>query len=114
MKLKPIIKSELIAPCGMNCAICMGHLRDKNKCPGCRKMSDGNSDYCKKCIIKHCDFLEEEKMKFCSDRCRRYPCARLKSLDKRNLSSAEAAIIEKIKIIADEIEEYRDELKARD
>ena len=39
--------------------------------------------------------------------------SRLKSLDKRNLSSAETALIEKIKIVADEIEEYRDELAAK-
>ena len=31
------MKSELIAPCGMNCGICYGYLREKNKCPGCRK-----------------------------------------------------------------------------
>jgi hypothetical protein len=23
---------QLIAPCGMNCGICLGYLRDKNKC----------------------------------------------------------------------------------
>ena len=32
MATKTIIIAELIAPCGMNCAICMGHLlREKNK-----------------------------------------------------------------------------------
>lgn len=29
-------KISLIAPCGMNCSICMAYLREKNKCPGCR------------------------------------------------------------------------------
>ena len=40
--------------------------------------------------------------------------SRLKSLDKRKLSSAETAIIEKIKIVADEIEAYRDIVEAKD
>jgi hypothetical protein len=38
--------------------------------------------------------------------------SRLKSLDKRNLSSDETAIIEKIKIVADEIQKYWDMLEA--
>ena len=39
--------------------------------------------------------------------------SRLKGLDKRNLSSDETAIIEKIKIVAAEIEEYWDMLGAK-
>ncbi len=27
---------SLIAPCGMNCGICLAYLRTKNVCPGCR------------------------------------------------------------------------------
>ena len=38
---------------------------------------------------------------------------RLKGLDKSNLSSDESAIIEKIKIVADEIEQYWDMLGAK-
>jgi hypothetical protein len=40
--------------------------------------------------------------------------SRLKSLDKRNLSSDETAIVEKIITLADEIEEYWDMHKAED
>ena len=36
MNTKSIIKTRLIAPCGMNCAVCLGYLREKNKCPGCQ------------------------------------------------------------------------------
>ncbi len=32
---------SIIAPCGMNCSICMAYLRGKNKCPGCRGIDDG-------------------------------------------------------------------------
>lgn len=40
--------------------------------------------------------------------------SRLKSLDKRNLRSDETEIIEKIKMVADEIEGYREILYAKD
>lgn len=77
------MKSSLIAPCGMNCGICIGHLRDKNKCPGCRIMDAYESSYGRKCFIRNCSILEEKKLKFCSDKCEKYPCKRLKNLDKR-------------------------------
>ena len=51
MRTKSIIKSELIVPCGMNCGICIGHLRDKNKCDGCRNSYNNKPEACKKCII---------------------------------------------------------------
>ena len=34
---------DLIAPCGMNCNICMAYLREKNKCPGCREIDINKS-----------------------------------------------------------------------
>ena len=30
------LRPELIAPCGMDCGLCMGYLREKNTCGGCR------------------------------------------------------------------------------
>jgi len=32
MNTKSYINSSLIAPCGMNCGICMAFLREKKKC----------------------------------------------------------------------------------
>jgi len=83
MNTKSTITSKLIAPCGMNCAICIGHLRDKNKCLGCREMSEGKPESCRKCTIMHCKILKDNKMHFCSDKCKKFPCSRLKKLDKR-------------------------------
>ncbi len=74
---------SLIAPCGMNCSLCLGFQREKNKCLGCRKISIYKPNYCIKCVIKSCQILEEKKMLFCSDKCEKYPCKRLKDLDKR-------------------------------
>lgn len=73
-----LTKTQLIAPCGMNCAICIGYLRDKNKCDGCRSK---NSKCGRSCAIKLCKNIK--KIKFCSDKCKKFPCRRLKSLDKR-------------------------------
>jgi hypothetical protein len=50
------IKTEMVAPCGMNCAICMGHLlREKNKCTGCRGGDTNKPASCIKCVILNCD-----------------------------------------------------------
>ena len=75
------MKSKLIAPCGMNCNLCKAYLRDKDKCPGCRDMPKGH--YVRKCMIRNCKILKKQKLKFCSDKCEKFPCTRLKNLDKR-------------------------------
>ena len=74
---------KLIAPCGMNCGLCVGYLREKNPCPGCRSMGVSKPTYCKTCIVKNCLILKNNKLKFCSDKCDKYPCKRLRDLDKR-------------------------------
>ena len=79
--MKNNITSKLIAPCGMNCGICLGFLREKNTCPGCRNMKN-DLNYCRKCIIRNCERLKKTKSKFCFE-CEVYPCRRLKQLDKR-------------------------------
>lgn len=78
-----MMSQDLIAPCGMNCGVCIGYLREKNKCPGCRKRDAYELSYGRKCIIRSCQFLMENKMDFCSIKCDKYPCLRLKNLDKR-------------------------------
>lgn len=73
----------LIAPCGMNCGLCIGHLREKRPCGGCFKIDDKNKPkVCRSCKIVNCDLLTETKSGFCYD-CEKYPCTRLKNLDKR-------------------------------
>jgi len=100
MNVKQPINSKLIAPCGMNCGICSGYLREKNKCPGCREMSN-NPDYCKKCIIRNCKVLKEKNLKFCSEKCDKYPCKRLKNLDKRYRIKYGMSMIENLTYIRD-------------
>jgi hypothetical protein len=90
------MNSRLIAPCGMNCAICIGHLRDKNKCLGCREMGEGKPKQCRKCAIIQCKILKENKMVFCSDKCEKFPCTRLKNLDKRYKAKYEMSMLENL------------------
>jgi hypothetical protein len=33
----------MIAPCGMNCGLCIGHLREKKPCGGCFRKDDETS-----------------------------------------------------------------------
>lgn len=89
----------LIAPCGMNCGICLGHLREKNVCPGCRDMDEKKPGYCRKCIIKNCQFLIEKKLRFCSDDCEKFPCLRLKNLDKRYRTKYGMSMLENLESI---------------
>ena len=77
-----MMQAELIAPCGMNCNICLGYLRDKNKCPGCRNLDKKHpvTRWCKK--IRGCATLKKMNARFCFS-CDSIPCQRLKNLDKR-------------------------------
>lgn len=99
MKTKPTILPKLIAPCGMNCAICIGYIRDKNKCLGCREIDENKPKGCRKCLIKNCQFLKKNKMLFCSDKCEKFPCTRLKNLDKRYKTKYNMSMLENLEYI---------------
>ena len=86
------MKSELVAPCGMNCSICKGHLREENTCPGCRDPI-GN---CRKCVIRVCEHVK--KTGFCFG-CEKLPCQRLKSLDKRYKKKYNMSMLDNLKFI---------------
>ena len=75
------IRISLIAPCGMNCRLCLAFSREKNTCPGCRGEDSLKSKSCALCRIKSCGEMAA-KARYCYS-CRVFPCARLKRLDKR-------------------------------
>jgi hypothetical protein len=94
------MKPALIAPCGMNCSLCVAYLRDKNKCPGCRLQGKAvDSNYCRKCIIKNCEILNKKNWKHCSMKCDKYPCRRLKKLDKRYRAKYGMSMLENLDFI---------------
>ena len=93
------MKTILIAPCGMNCNLCIAYLRDKNKCPGCREDSIGKSKSCSSCIIKNCDQLNRNNWKYCTKKCEKYPCKRLRDLDKRYRTKYDMSMISNLESI---------------
>ena len=99
MNTKSIIKAELIAPCGMNCAICMAFLlRKKNKCPGCNGNNKNKPINCARCRIKNCANLQKNHSKFCFE-CEKFPCSRMKQLDKRYRTKYGMSMIENLENI---------------
>lgn len=81
------IKEELIAPCGMNCAICSNYLAFKNdlkksQCSGCRPSNKKCTYLFEKCSgSNHC--LEgNADAKFCFE-CDLYPCKEIERMNKR-------------------------------
>ena len=75
------ITSKSIAPCGLICDLCLGAQRTKNTCFGCNDERNKPS-YCSKCIIKNCIEKNGNDKQLCF-KCKKYPCKRLKALEKR-------------------------------
>jgi len=89
------INRNLIAPCGMNCGICIGYLRQKNRCRGCGEAEKNKPKTRVFCKIRIC---KERKGKYCFD-CVKFPCDRLKMLDKRYRANYDMSEIENLEFI---------------
>jgi len=76
----------------MNCAICIGHLREKKQCPGCRGDDNQKPAHCVNCGIRNCEKL---KSKFCFA-CDLFPCSRLKRLDRRYRAKYRMSMLENL------------------
>jgi len=99
------MKAELIAPCGMNCALCSSYLALQNDlkkqgfgmsyCAGCRPRG-------KNCAFmkKSCALLGNGLVKFCYE-CGQFPCARLKRLDKRYRTFYHMSMIDNLMFLRD-------------
>ncbi|MHB8069800.1 MAG: DUF3795 domain-containing protein [Desulfobaccales bacterium] len=89
---------SLIAPCGMNCSICLAYLRERNKCPGCRGSNDNKPVTRTKCKIKNCANFLEANATYCFE-CNNHPCVNLKHLDKRYRTNYNMSMIENLENI---------------
>jgi hypothetical protein len=97
------MNEELIAPCGMNCAVCSSYLAMKNDlkekgigrayCAGCLPRG-------KNCAFmkKQCDLLGKGLVRFCYE-CGDFPCRRLKTLDKRYSTFYHMSMIDNLEYI---------------
>jgi len=109
--MESLNKISLIAPCGMNCGLCISYLAmrydlekeglRKRYCSGCRPRGK-NCTFMK----KHCDLLGKGLVRFCYE-CEKFPCSRLKDLDKRYRTRYHMSMIENLKFIKEHgIESY--------
>ena len=99
-KLNPI-KKELIAPCGMNCAICsryLSHLNNlkRSQCIGCRPSN-------KKCeyLFQKCTGINnnlEGNTSFCFE-CALYPCKQINRMDDRYRSNYNMSVKDNLECI---------------
>jgi hypothetical protein len=90
----------MIAPCGMDCALCMAHLREKKRCDGCNGDDATKPAHCVVCAIKTCDEIEDGDERFCFT-CARFPCVRLRQLDKRYRTKYGMSMIENLEKVRD-------------
>ena len=75
---------ELIAPCGMNCGICVAYFgytmegkKRKHSCNTCR-LRESRCAF----IKQQCEKLATKQIEYCFE-CAGFPCENLKTLDKR-------------------------------
>jgi hypothetical protein len=92
------IDKDLIAPCGMNCRLCMAYQRKRNHCDGCRNDNGLKPNQCKVCIIKNCTTIQTNLSGFCFE-CNSFPCHRLKQLDKRYREKYHMSMLENLEFI---------------
>jgi hypothetical protein len=92
---------EHIAPCGMNCGICLAYVREKNRCGGCKSESATLSVSRQRCTIKNCTKLALTSSGFCYE-CPDYPCKRLRQLDKRYRTKYHMSMIANLGTIRDQ------------
>jgi hypothetical protein len=95
---KTKIKSSLIAPCGMNCGLCLAYQRAKNHCDGCISAGTNKTNYCSRCAIRNCEVLSSSKSKYCY-KCKQFPCSRIKHIDKRYRNKYGMSMIENLNSI---------------
>ena len=102
-KLLPdALVTELIAPCGMDCGLCVAFVRVKNGCLGCRAGDEGKAKSVLACSIRTCEALRSGESAFCSRECGRFPCPRLKRLDARYRAKYRMSMLENLRVIREE------------
>ena len=92
------MKAALIAPCGMNCNVCRAMLDNSGRakqCLGCKPRGKGCTYYGGMCAK-----VRDEKIRFCYE-CERFPCTKLKHLDKRYRARYGYSFIDALEFIRD-------------
>lgn len=93
----------LIAPCGMNCGLCISYQAGKtdlNKKGFHRKTCEGCIPRGKNCVFMDCSLLGQGLVRFCFE-CEQFPCKRVKALDKRYRTRYHMSMIKNLVFIRD-------------
>ncbi|MFB0921118.1 MAG: DUF3795 domain-containing protein [Oscillospiraceae bacterium] len=99
------MKDILVAPCGMNCELCIAYQAMQADL----KKQGINRKYCEGCIPRgqgclhmaaRCEILARGQVRFCFE-CKDFPCKRLKALDKRYRTKYNMSMIENLISIRD-------------
>jgi len=95
------ISEDLIAPCGINCAICSRYLAYKydlrrSQCAGCRPSNKNCTYLFAKCT--KANNVATNKRDFCYA-CEDYPCKQLKRVDARYRQNYRVSIMENLESI---------------
>jgi len=111
---KRTMDTGMVAPCGINCAVCYAHLtRKSGLCPGCNSEKEGKMGYCSRCKIKNCEKLKDIKSNSCVD-CQDFPCQRIKNLDKRYSLRYRMSVIKNLQNIKEQgIKKFEESEKAK-
>ena len=100
------MEEQQIAPCGMNCSLCVAYQSEKYDL----KKKGFNRQYCPGCIPRgkhclhmqaHCKLVGKGLVRFCYE-CASFPCKRLKNLDKRYRTKYHLSMIENLKQIREQ------------
>lgn len=100
------MEEKLIAPCGMNCGVCVAYLAKKNDL----NKQGFKKTYCEGCLPRgknclhmgdRCQILGKGLIRFCFE-CKDFPCKRLKALDKRYRTKYHLSMIENLKVISED------------
>lgn len=91
------MKNNSIAPCGVICDICLGFQRSKNKCVGCNNIGN-KPHHCTICSIKTCPEKYGNEKLPCND-CIKFPCRRIRNLNKRYTTKYGESPIENLQTI---------------
>jgi len=100
--IESVMKKDLIAPCGMNCRICVGYFgytmagkKRKMRCIGCNPSGKSCAH-----LKTHCKNKTIDTIEFCF-KCSDFPCEQLKKLDSKYRKRYDMSMIKNLEYIRD-------------
>lgn len=94
------MRTDLIAPCGMNCSICIGFFgytmsgkQRKIKCIGCKPSGKSCAH-----LRKYCKKLTSNEIEYCYQ-CSDFPCKQLQKLDNNYRERFDKSMVENLAFI---------------